>query len=151
METSLYIPLAKGFEQIDWEALFVAIRLLNYSRFYCSVLEITLAVGTAWARLWCGPGVLWRQWLHSWALAGIINPESTPAQLLELPHSVISWFPISGVWWIAPHKLIAHCPRNPEALYEALQEDEYQSELQSIFFLFKKTLHIDFSFKMKIV
>lgn len=47
METSLYIPLAKGFEQIDWEALFVAIRLLNYSRFYCSVLEITLAVGTA--------------------------------------------------------------------------------------------------------
>lgn len=43
----------------DWlEALIVAIRLLNYFRFYYSVLEIALVVGSAWARLWSGPGVL---------------------------------------------------------------------------------------------
>lgn len=43
----------------DWlEASFVAIRLLNYIRFYCCVLEITLAVAIAWASLWSGPGVL---------------------------------------------------------------------------------------------
>lgn len=57
METSLSIPLAEGLTRLTG-SLFVAISLLNYFRFDCSVLEITLVVGTAWARLWSGPGVL---------------------------------------------------------------------------------------------
>lgn len=59
METSLYhCSSGKSIEQIDWKLYLWLSGYFSYFRFYCSVLEITLVVGIAWARLWSGPGVL---------------------------------------------------------------------------------------------